>query len=431
MIAAAYRVTTAIAAPLIRLYLLRRRSKGKEDAARFDERFGHASLPRPAGPLVWIHAASVGESLSMLAPAERILEARADTHILFTTGTVTSAAILAGRLPPRAFHQYVPVDIVSWVRRFLDHWRPDLALWAESEMWPNLLRDTRRRGIPMALLNGRISARSFAGWQRFPKLARELLSGFSPCLAQSTADLERLTALGAKSPKAAGNLKYAAAKLPFDRAAFESLRPKFAGRPRWLAASTHPGEEKQIAQVHLRLAAQYPNLLTVVAPRHADRASELSAMFHGKGLAVACRSEGEVIHPDTAIYLADTYGELGLLYRLCDTVFLGGSLVAHGGQNLLEPAQFGCALLHGPHMENFEDVVAEISAGGGSLRVADAAELANAVQDLIANEGKRRRMGEAAIMVAERQRTVLDRVMAELAPLLSRLPPEPERRESP
>ncbi|MHA1568070.1 MAG: 3-deoxy-D-manno-octulosonic acid transferase, partial [Alphaproteobacteria bacterium] len=321
-----YRCAAEAAAPLIAVLLKRRRAAGKEDATRFEERRGIASLPRPNGPLVWIHAASVGEAVSMLSIAERL-----PPHLLVTTGTVTSARLLAQRLPDGALHQYVPVDRIAWVRRFLDHWRPDLALWMESELWPNLVGETRRRGVPMVLLNARMSERSYRRWRWAPGLARDLLAGFALCLAQSETAAARLAALGAVNVKTAGNLKFAAAALPADETELARLGPAFADRPRWLAVSTHPGEEVLAGTVHRALAARRPALLTVIVPRHPSRGPEVANALRAQGHAVALRSAGETVMPATAIYVADGMGELGLFFRLVDTVFVGGSLVPHGG----------------------------------------------------------------------------------------------------
>jgi 3-deoxy-D-manno-octulosonic-acid transferase len=240
---AAYRALSIALGPMIGLYLGRRLARGKEDPERFAERSGHTARPRPVGPLVWIHAASVGEAVSMLALIDRLLVERPGLRVLVTTGTVTSARLLASRLPAdRAWHQYVPVDRPSSVRRFLDHWRPDLALWVESELWPNLLMAARARGIPLLLLNGRMSERSFRRWRRVPGLIAPLLDGFALCLAQDAAQAERFTRLGATHAATVGDLKAAAAPLPFDETAFAKIAAACAGRPLWLAASTHEGE---------------------------------------------------------------------------------------------------------------------------------------------------------------------------------------------
>jgi 3-deoxy-D-manno-octulosonic-acid transferase len=421
MIPALYRALTVAGGPAIALYLAWRRARGKEDAARFAERLGEGQGGRPHGPLVWLHAASVGEAISALPLIERLLARDAALSLLMTTGTVSSARLAAERLPPRAFHRYVPIDRPQPVRRFLDHWRPDLALWLESELWPNLVLETHGRGVPMILVNGRMSDRSFAGWRRWPGLIRPLLRSFALLLAQGEGDAQRFRALGAKSVAVTGTLKYDAAALPADEAELARLRAALGGRPVWLAASTHEGEEEIAAAAHRALAARFPRLLTIVVPRHPPRGAAIAALLAKQGFAAARRSAGETIGPETEIYLADSMGELGLFYRLAPVVFMGGSLVPHGGQNLLEPARLGCAILHGPHMGNFAEIAEALAAAGAAKRVADMVSLAAALAELLADERLRATRGEAARKVAEAGRGVLDCVMAALDPWLARL----------
>lgn len=416
-----YRGVTTLALPLIECYLARRRATGHEDPARADERRGIAGLARPPGGLLWLHAASVGESLSALSLIERILDDHPGCHLLMTTGTVTSARLLAERLPPRAIHQYVPVDRPGWVRRFLDHWRPDLALWMESEFWPNLVGDSQARGIPMILVNARMSPKSFAGWRRWPGMIRPLLAGFAMLLAQDEDEAGRLRALGAPGVKVTGNLKFAARPLPVDEDALGHVRGACQGRPMWLAASTHPGEETIAGQVHRHLLPTHPGLLTVIAPRHPNRGSAIAQALADGGLTVARRSLDEPITPEVEIYVADTLGEFGLFYRLSPVAFIGGSLVPHGGQNVLEAARLGAAVIHGPHMGNFRAAIAQLGAAGGAIEIADAESLGDAVAGLLADPVARDRQVEAAKRVASDQDGVLDTVVAELAPYLAEL----------
>ena len=426
MIHGLYRALTILAAPLIGLYLGRRRAAGKEDAERLPERLGVAGAARPPGPLVWVHAASVGESLAALPLVERVLETRPDLRALVTTGTVTSARLMAERLPARALHQYVPVDRPDAVGRFLDHWQPDLALWTESEFWPNLVADTQARGIPMVLVNGRMSDRSFGRWTLMRGFIGPLLAGFAMCLAQSERDTRRLRALGATDVRAAGNLKSAAPPLPVDEAELARMRAAFEGRPLWLAASTHPGEETIAATVHHTLAEAHGGLLTIIAPRHPARGETIAEGLRGMGLGVALRSAGEAVGADTDIYVADTLGELGLFYRLAGAAFVGGSLVPHGGQNPLEPARLDCAVVYGPHMDNFATFTAAFAAGDAATPVADAEGLTGAVGALLGDDDLRARRAAAARAVAEAEAGVLDVVEAALAPFLDTLSP-PER----
>ncbi len=414
-----YRALTVAGGPLIGLYLGRRMARGKEDRERFAERLGRSALARPPGPLVWLHAASVGESLSLLPLVGLLAGRRPGLALLVTTGTVTSARLLAERLPPGVVHQYVPVDRPSAVARFLDHWRPDLALWAESDFWPNLLGEARRRSVPLLLVQGRISPRSFAGWSRVPGFIRRVLADFTLCLAQTEEDADRLRRLGAAEVRCLGNLKQAVPPLPCDAAALDSLRRAAAGRPVWLASSTHPGEEAVAARVHRSLVAgRHPGLLTVVVPRHPARGPAVAEELAGLGLAVALRSRGEAPGPGIAVYVADTMGELGLFYRLAPVVFMGKSLVAEGGQNPFEPARLGAAVLFGPRMSNFPDMAPSMLAAGAALQVEDEAGLAAAVDGLLADPDRLERHGAAALAWAASEAGALDAVAAALAPFL-------------
>lgn len=414
-----YRGLTTAAEPLIRYYLERRRAQGKEDAVRFGERMGEASRPRPAGALAWIHGASVGESQSALALIERLLAERPDFHVLMTTGTVTSAKLLDTRLPPRAFHQYVPVDHAGWIQRFLEHWKPDLALWLESELWPNMIQGVADTGTPLVLLNGRMSEASFLRWKRVPFLIKPLLAQFALCLGQDDEQTQRLAALGAPKALSVGNLKYAAAPLPADAAGLARLQAAIGDRPLWLASSTHAGEEAAAGRVHRTLAASHPGLLTVIAPRHPDRGPEIAAELQALGLVVARRAAGD--DPGRAdIYLADTLGELGLFYRLAPIVFMGKSLLHEGGHNPLEPAQLDCALVSGPHMQNFAAVQDKLRASDAVTEVADEAALARGVDTLLRDPARRARLATAARQVALAEAGVLDAVLRELKPWLDK-----------
>ena len=391
-------------APLLRLHLWRRAGRRKEIGARLGERRGHAAA-RPAGRLFWLHAASVGETLSLLPVLEAMAAQAPDLHLLLTTGTVTSAELLADRLPPalrsRLQHRFVPLDVPAWCARFLRGWQPDAAAFVESELWPNLLHATARRGVPMALVNARMSAASARRWRWAPGLGRRMLGGFRLVLAQSPADAARLTALGAADVRCLGNLKDAALPLPAAPAALATLRGAVGARPLWLAASTHPGEEAQVLAAHAAMAHHLPGLLTIIVPRHPERGAAVAAEAAAASLAVARRSTGALPGAETAIYIADTLGELGLFYRLARLAFVGGSLVPHGGQNPLEPARLGCAIMLGPHSWNFADPVAGLLAAGGALPVADAAALAATALDVLTNPQRGENVAKAAATFVE------------------------------
>lgn len=422
MILPVYRTISTVGAPLIRLYLWFRKARGKEDPDRFSERLGHPGLKRPSGALVWAHAASIGESLSLLPLIGRLVTERPGLNVLVTTGTVTSARLMAERLPEGTFHQYVPVDRVPYVRRFLDHWRPDLVLWAESEFWPNLITETVARNVPMILINGRVSPRSYSGWQRFGGLIKKLLQGFSLCLGQSEADAERLRRLGASGAKYAGNLKFAMPPLPADDQMVAKFQKGLGARPRWLAASTHPGEELIAAGIHQRLKTRHAGLLTIIVPRHPDRGADIAAQLRRQGLTVSQRSAGDPLGSETDIYLADTLGELGLFYRLTGIAFMGKSLVPLGGQNPLEAARLDCAIVHGPHMMNFEAITERLKQSRASIEAADEKALESAVALLLDDPAERDRMAARASDLAAAEAGVLDALMDELKPFLDSLP---------
>jgi len=363
-----YRFLTSLFSSWIGLWLRFRLARGKEDGTRFPERFGYSKHKRPDGVLVWIHAASVGETNSVLPLISDIQTRFLDVRILLTTGTVTSARLVANLQTKEqlknVMHQYAPIDTPEAVNRFLRHFRPDIGFWVESELWPNLVVSARERGCFMIIVNGRMSMRSFASWQkRALQMIMQMMNCFEVVFAQSEDDAQRFRALGAKDVRMVGNIKYDALALACDEAALLDLQQKVENRPLWLAASTHADEEIQIAQAHAIISKSYPDLLTIIAPRHPQRGAEIAAKIAKYGK-VSLRSHsggmGDELTEKTNFYIANTLGELGLFYRLCEIVFMGGSLVAHGGQNPLEPLRLRCAILAGAHTENFAEMYAEM-----------------------------------------------------------------------
>jgi 3-deoxy-D-manno-octulosonic-acid transferase len=423
MIAGLYRTLTQAAAPALVLWLKRRERQGKEEAARLGERRGIAGRARPEGPLVWLHAASVGEAMSVLPLIERLRIRWPEVTILVTTGTVTSAQILAGRLPPGCIHQYVPLDVPDWIEHFLDHWRPGAVLWVESELWPNTIAELRRRQVPLALVNARLSPRSFARWRAASPFLHAPLDSFEFCLAQDEATAARLAALGASRVQCLGNLKFDAEPLPADEAELAALRSAIHGRPLWCAASIQPGEAEAILTAHRHLAGRHAGLLTIIVPRHATRGREIAEACRSFGLSSAQRSLGAKPASDVDVYIADTMGELGLFYRLARIAFIGGSLVPHGGQNALEAARLDTALVYGPHMHNFAEVAAALIDAGGAEQVRDGEELAAAVGRLLIDANATAARAAAARRVAESGRGTVARVADALAPLFERLGP--------
>lgn len=379
----AYRAATRAIEPIVPAWLAWRARKGKEDPRRSGERYGIASAARPEGRLVWVHAASVGETNAALPLVRALGAAHHDLRFLLTTGTLTSATLAASRLGHNALHQFVPLDSRRYANRFLDHWRPDAAIFTESEIWPNLILETEARNIPIALVNARMSQRSFDRWRRSPSMANPLFGRLRLVLAQNDRIGRWFTLLGARDVRVSGNLKIDSPPPPVDAIALDRLKGAIGARPLLLAASTHPGEDERIADAHKLLARRFPGLLTIIVPRHPDRGEAIAAMLGARGLACARRSLGLLPESAHDIYVADTIGELGTFYALAAVAFVGGSLVPHGGQNPIEAIQHGAAVLAGPHTHNFTDSYDALAASGGYVRVTDAATLAEAASALL------------------------------------------------
>lgn len=415
----AYRYTTALLEPAAAALLLMRQRRGKEDPERISERRGYPGVKRPNKPLVWLHGASVGETVTLL-PLIAKLQKRG-LAVLVTSGTVTSAKLLAARLPAGVIHQYLPLDVPRYMRRFMDHWRPELCLICESEIWPNLLIEAHRRSIPVVMVNGRMSERSFARWYKMPKTSRFLLSCFEACLAQSQADAERLAQLGAPRVSVAGNLKFDVPAPPAEPGMLAILDGMTTGRPVWIAASTHPGEDELVLAAHLAIKAYLPKLLTIIAPRHPQRGPDIEALAQANDVAVSRRAAGENPERDVDLYVADTVNELGLFYRLSQVAFLGGSLVEGiGGHNPIEPAKLGCALLHGPYVHNNAEIFAAFDQDGGSRSVPDAQTLAGAVHRWLSDPASARQAARAAAQTASQLGGALNRTLHAIEPLLMR-----------
>ena len=414
-----YQLASGVGAPLAPHLLARRLNRGKEHPERLGERCGEASLPRPSGPLIWVHGASVGEMLAVVPLIEQL---RAQNfEVLVTSGTVTSAALAEHRLPDGTLHQFIPLDAPRFVGRSLDHWRPGLALFVESDLWPNLILSCAKRKVPMILINGRLSERSFSRWRRVPGAIAALLGRFDLCLTQSAADAERYSELGAPRVSSTGNLKLDVPAPPVDQAVLDRLRSIIGERPVVVAASTHPGEETAIIDAHRALRKKFPTLLTVIAPRHPARGESVADIAKASGLAAVLRSRRAQPMPDIEVYVADTLGELGLIYRLAPIVFMGGSLASHGGQNPIEAIRLGAAVLHGPHVWNFAEIYATLDDARGAELVADEAMLMARLGDWLANPAARQAVGDAAAGTLGRLGGALKRTLAALDPYLMQL----------
>ena len=378
-----------IITPILPLYLRLRVWKGKEEVGRLQERYGKGTLKRPEGQLIWIHAASVGESLSTLPLIDLLVKHDKKTHVLLTTGTISSANLMKERLPNRAFHQYAPIDHSKYVRNFFNCWNPDIGIWTESEFWPNLVIEAKNHGVPIGLINGRISDKSFRGWKRLGKMISIIIRKFDFCLGQTENDTRRLGILGAKKYEYLGNLKFSSPPLPVNKQELLHLSAQIQDRPCWLAASTHKGEEEIVAHVHQKLKASYNSILTVIVPRHPERGDEIfETLRQYNNFKISRRSLSNSINSDTDIYLADTIGELGLFFSLSKITFMGKSLVPLGGQNPIEPLKLGSAVIHGPHMSNFTEIVKELSKCGCAVQIENSNQLYTGVYELLSNQKK-------------------------------------------
>lgn len=420
-----YEKVTRAGRPLLDLLLDIRLKRGKEDPARIAERRGTPSRPRTAGPLIWLHAASVGEAQSaqiLLHTLEQTTGGR--LSVLVTTGTQTSAALMQKRLPPFAFHQYMPLDHPDWVQSFVDHWRPDLVLWMESELWPNMLTALKKQNTPCVLLNARLSEKSYNGWRKARDLARDILSCFSLILAQTQQDADRYSALGARRVRVSDNLKYSAAPLPANKSALAALENAVQSRPLWVYASTHAGEEKLACRLHKTLRNEFPGLLTIIVPRHPARRADIAAACAAAGVTFRLRGEKHVLPAvDDDIYIADTMGELGLFYTLCPIAMIGRSFSddGGGGHNPVEAAQLGCAVLTGPNNQFQRQIYDDMAAADAVIEARSVEELEYALRSLFAQPDKRTALQHRALAFAQAKAHVIDVVMEELAPYLQEM----------
>lgn len=414
-----YRTLLRGASPLAGQLAAQRLKRGKEDPERIAERRGITRVARPPGQLVWVHGASVGEILAAAALVQRIRAL--GFQVLLTSGTRTSAEVAAKRFPSDVIHQFIPFDLPSYIARFLDHWRPSMALFVESDLWPNLILANAERQIPMILLNGRISERSFRRWRKVPSTIGALLGRFDLCIAQSALDAERLSELGAPRVMTSGNLKLDVPAPPADPAALERMSALVRSRPVIAAASTHPGEEQLVIDAHMRLRAEVPGLMTIIVPRHPQRGEDVAHLAAARGLKFALRSRNQPPAGHVDIYIADTVGELGLFYRLAPIVLMGGSLVEHGGQNPIEAIRLGCAVMHGPHVWNFADLYRMLDQGGGTVLVADKDELYRQLHAWLHDRPGRQKVSDAGLRMVEASGGALDRTLAVLEPYLMQL----------
>jgi 3-deoxy-D-manno-octulosonic-acid transferase len=414
----AYLLAVRAAGPFLPTYLRRRLKRGREDPDRWREKLGEASLPRPDGPLIWMHAVGLGEVMALRGLIAAMGRARPDLSFLVTSSARSSAQAFAGNTPPRTQHQFLPLDAPGPVAAFLDHWRPDLSIWAEQDLWPGLVVATHRRGIPLALINARMNARAFAARSRFRGLYADLYARFAHISVQDAGTAKHLAALGAPAPLVVtGSLKAGAGPLADQPDLRAALAAVLGGRKPWCVASSHAADEDVALAAHKAVLDQVPARLLIIAPRDPTRRSDIIAACAAAGLSVALRSVGVMPAPTDAVYLADTFGEMGLWYRLCPVALVGGSMGDTGGHNPWEPAHLGCAVLHGPNVANFAADYDAFHIAGAARLVADATQLVQTLQDTHLPEQAAR-----GLALAQGGMAGLDALCAQLLALTPQVP---------
>lgn len=392
---------------------------------RAHERLGHGTAERRAGPLIWFHAASVGEAKSVLPLLHHIATHQPETVFVLTSGTATSAQAVAHRLPERAVHQFSPLDGAGPLKRFLRHWRPDLCVLVESELWPTLLDSCARADIPIALLNARLSDKSAQGWKRFPGTAAYVLRGIKMAQCQDIRSRNHLRDMGLSMAQHSANLKSIVPPSHIDARARDTCLSQLQGRPIWVAASTHPGEEEHILTAHARLLTDHPNLCLILVPRHPERGNAVATLIQNAGLSLAQRSTGGTLDNGQQVYLADTMGETDLWYALSPIVFLGGSFSDAGGHTPFEPAAAHSAILHGPHYANFAEIYAAFLLQEASVEVKDATALATEVHDLLTHPSRAAQLAARARPLAQDGPEILTRLSEQLFSLLANASNQP------
>ncbi|WP_455480972.1 lipid IV(A) 3-deoxy-D-manno-octulosonic acid transferase [Bartonella sp. B12(2025)] len=413
-----YRMIGFCLHPVVPFYLFLRSVRGKEERGRQKERLGKSHKVRPPSPLIWLHAASVGETLAIVPLINYILSLK--INILLTTGTVTSSSLVKKHFGNRLIHQYAPLDLDLAVRRFIGHWKPDLVLVCESEIWPLRIKELAKMRIPQILVNAHMSERSFKAWQKRRALAKHIFKHIDMAIGQNEKDVAYYHALGVKSVAFSGNLK-ADVFLIEDQALFARYRNAIGNRPVWAAVSTHEGEEQIAFEVHKILKNYLPDLLTIIVPRHPERSESLIKRYDNKSLHFIRRSSNAIPDMNTDILWGDTIGEMGLFLRLSKVTFIGKSLCGNGGHNPLELALLGSAILTGPHVSNFQEMFEQFLTHDAAYIVQDTKQLAIQVYKLLTNETLRKEMVDKAYEVATSMAGALERTLKVLDPFLQPL----------
>ena len=352
----AYRILINLIILISPIIILVRIIKNKEHKYRFKEKFCFFSKKRGGGKIIWFHGSSVGEIMSIIPIVEKLENNKSINKILITSSTLSSSKVLSKFKLKKTVHQFFPIDSKFLTEKFLRYWKPSIAIFIESEIWPNMLVNIKKKSIPLILLNARITKRSFMNWKMISSTAKILFNKFDICLPQNYETKKYLKSLGAKKIKLVGNLKFSESKTEKNYIFNNKVKKNFKSKKIWCAASTHNNEEEICAVAHQKLKKKYNNLLTIIIPRHIQRVEEIRNKLTKMSLKVQIHSDNKKINKDTEIYLVDTYGETKYFYNICKTVFLGGSIIDRGGQNPLEPVRFGCKILHGPNVQNFSEV---------------------------------------------------------------------------
>lgn len=412
-----YRMLTLCSGMFLSILLNKRCKAGKEIPNRVLEKKGISGKKRPSGTVLWIHAASVGESQSALILIKHILKLNAQINILVTTGTVTSSELMEHRLPTQAFHQFFPLDHPKWVEKFINHWQPDAVIWMESELWPNMLNEIKKNNIPAILVNGHMSEKSFSSWKKMASLAKTTLSAFSKILCQSETDKTYFDQLGAKETIVTDNLKYSADALDFNQDCFDALFLSIKDRPIWLYASTHKGEEDIACDIHKTLKKKFPDLLTIIVPRHPERREEITELCRPYDLKITFRGSDKALPDENDdIYIVDTLGELGLFYSLTSIACIGRSFSddGGGGHNPIEAAQLNCAILHGPNVQNLQDIFDDMDTDKAALCMRDPKHLCDTLAILLSNDNETAILQSAALEYSNKKTHIIEHIMSEI-----------------
>ncbi|MCZ2328107.1 lipid IV(A) 3-deoxy-D-manno-octulosonic acid transferase [Bartonella sp. F02] len=413
-----YRMISFCLQPLVSFYFLLCSVCRKEERKRQKERLGKSCKLRPQSPLIWFHAASIGETFALFSLINYILSLK--INVLLTTGTMTSSTLAKQYFGNRLIHQYAPLDLELTMRRFIQHWKPDLVVVCESEIWPFRIQELAKRRIPQIIVNAHMSERSFKAWQKQFTFAKHIFKHIDMVIGQNERDIAHYRALGVKSVALSGNLK--ADVFPVvDQALFTRYRNAVKNRPVWAAVSTHEGEEKIAFEVHKILKKYLPNLLTIIVPRHPERSEDILKEYSDGSLHFVRRSSNTIPNANTDILFGDTIGEMGLFLRLAQVAFIGKSLCEYGGHNPLELAVLGTAILTGPHVSNFQDMFEQFLSRDAARVVTNSQQLADQVYKFLTNEELRQKMVERAYAVANGMTGALERTLKELEPFLQPL----------